>query len=68
MQMRSFRDLERLLYDLPEVMSCSCGAGAWPGWHAGRPKAEATRPKGELKLEAGPTSRQQTGCCKTSRD
>ncbi len=43
-QMRSFRDPERLLDDLLEVMRGSCSAGAWPGWLAGRPKAEAIRP------------------------
>ena len=55
-QMRSFRDPERLLDDLLEVMRGSCSAGAWPGWLAGRPKAEATRPKGELKPVPGPTT------------
>ena len=43
-QMRSFRDPERLLDDLLEVMRGSCSAGAWPGWLAGRPEAEAPRP------------------------
>jgi len=60
-QMRSFRDPERLLDDLLEVMRGSCSAGAWPGWLAGRPRALMTRPKDELKPVPGPTSRQQSG-------
>ena len=59
-QMRSFRDPERLLDDLLQVMRGSCSAGAWPGWLTGRPKAERIRPKGELKPVPGPTSRQQS--------
>ena len=43
-QMRSFRDPERLLDALLEVMRGSCSAGVWPGWMAGRSKAEGTRP------------------------
>ncbi len=45
-QMRSFRDPERLLDDLLEVMWGSCSAGAWPGWLAGPPNAETTHPLG----------------------
>ncbi len=59
-QMRSFRDPERLLDDLLEVMRGSCSAGAWPGWLAGRPKAESTRPGDGFELILGPTSRQQS--------
>ena len=67
-QMRSFRDPERLLDDLLEVMRGSCSAGAWPGWLAGRPKAEAIRPGGGFEVDLDPTSRHQTDCWKTSRD
>jgi len=53
-QMRSFRDPERLLDDLLEVMRGSCSAGAWPGWLAGRPKAEDTCPGGGILPVPGP--------------
>ncbi len=52
-QMRSFRDPERLLDDLLEVMRGSCSAGAWPGWPAGRPKAESIHSVGGKMAHAG---------------
>jgi len=67
-QMRSFRDPERLLDDLLEVMRGSCSAGAWPGWLAGRPKAEATCPGGGFELILDSITRYQTDGRKTSRD
>ena len=53
-QMRSFRDPERLLDDLLQVMRGSCSAGARPGWLAGRTKAEGTRPVEGKPLHPGP--------------
>ena len=55
--MRSFRDPERLLDDLLEVMRGSCSAGAWPGWLVGQPEAEGIRPEEGNGLVSGPNNK-----------
>ena len=60
-QMRSFRDPERLLDALLEVLRGSCGAGAGQAGQAGRPRAEDMSPVKGLMMGLGPYNyRQQT--------
>ncbi len=54
-QMRSFRDPERLLDDLLEVMRGSCSAGAWPGWLGWAAQSLRTGSGGGNSFLLGPT-------------